>query len=317
MVWRTTERGCLRAACERTFRSYFCRSSCCLRHRSLALSRRRPPARQLRPCRPLWRPLPTPSRRSLASENLRRAALARIADPRAPGASRTRASLSWGRSSMRSPGAQRQRQTWSNGSMSIGNCGSFIVPPRPLPIEPRRTGSERARTRWQCPRRGRPQWRERPAASGESAGPGGKSSTACDRSKRSSGMRATAFGNTRSHALLALDRAVALQVRIADAHALVYRQQERIVSQRMLSERSSLWQLGATSANFDVVAAEFHVSWRSLREYLAREGAALAGPVHRRPGADNVALHQKVRLRIRHRHSAATAGRWPHRCSSH
>jgi small-conductance mechanosensitive channel len=81
----------------------------------------------------------------------------------------------------------------------------------------------------------------------------------------------------RGNVLLALDRALALQVRIDDARALMAVQQERVASQRMELEQSPLWQIGAAPAHFELVAAEVGAAWRLLRDYLVREGARLAG----------------------------------------
>jgi small-conductance mechanosensitive channel len=77
-------------------------------------------------------------------------------------------------------------------------------------------------------------------------------------------------------ALVALERAVALQVRVDDARALVAAQEERIRSQRVQLEQSSLWQIGAAPARLDVVADEVATAWRSLGTYFARDGAYLA-----------------------------------------
>jgi hypothetical protein len=78
-------------------------------------------------------------------------------------------------------------------------------------------------------------------------------------------------------ALLALDRAVALLARIDDARARVASQEERIRAQRLQLERSSLWQLVAVPARFDLIADEVRTAWRLLGSYVARDGTYLAG----------------------------------------
>ena len=81
----------------------------------------------------------------------------------------------------------------------------------------------------------------------------------------------------RDGALLALDRALALQARVNGARALIATRQERIRAHRMEVERSSIWQLAAVPAQFERVAADLGATWRSLREYLLRERGALGG----------------------------------------
>ncbi len=81
----------------------------------------------------------------------------------------------------------------------------------------------------------------------------------------------------RDSALLALDRALALQARIDGARALIAAQQERVRSHRMEVEKSPIWQLGAAPAQFEHVAAELRAAWRVLRDYLVQDGAGLAG----------------------------------------
>jgi small-conductance mechanosensitive channel len=81
----------------------------------------------------------------------------------------------------------------------------------------------------------------------------------------------------RDSVLLGLDRALALRARIDDARTLVARNQEQVRLQREELEQSPLWRLGATPADFALLGAELRPSWRVLRDYLSREGAALAG----------------------------------------
>ncbi|HEY5309762.1 MAG TPA: hypothetical protein VIK97_14715, partial [Casimicrobiaceae bacterium] len=76
--------------------------------------------------------------------------------------------------------------------------------------------------------------------------------------------------------LVALDRAVVLQVRIDDARALVATQEAHIRAQRMQLEQAPLWQLGAAPARFDVVAGEVTAASRSMGSYFARDGVFLA-----------------------------------------
>ena len=77
--------------------------------------------------------------------------------------------------------------------------------------------------------------------------------------------------------LVALDRAVALQARIEDARAMVAAQEAGIRARRIRLEESSLRQVAAAPARFDVVKAEVATAWRSLAGYLARDVAHLAG----------------------------------------
>jgi small-conductance mechanosensitive channel len=81
----------------------------------------------------------------------------------------------------------------------------------------------------------------------------------------------------RDDVLLALDRALALLARVDDARALVAAQEEQVRAQRTQLEESSLWRLGAAPAHFDLVAAEVRTAGRLLGDYFAREGTALAG----------------------------------------
>ena len=77
--------------------------------------------------------------------------------------------------------------------------------------------------------------------------------------------------------LLALDRTVALQVRIDDARARVALQEERIRAQRLQLEQSSLGQLLALPAGFDLIDDELRTAWRLLGTYVSRNGTYLAG----------------------------------------
>ena len=77
--------------------------------------------------------------------------------------------------------------------------------------------------------------------------------------------------------LLALDRTVALLTRIDNARARVVAQEDRIRAQRLQLEQSSLWQLVALPAHFDLVAAELRTAWRQLGTYFSRNGMFLAG----------------------------------------
>ena len=79
------------------------------------------------------------------------------------------------------------------------------------------------------------------------------------------------------NAVLALDRTVALLARIDDARGRVASQEGRIRAQRLQLERSSLWQLVAVPAHFDLVADEVRTAWRLLGTYLSRDGTYLAG----------------------------------------
>jgi len=76
--------------------------------------------------------------------------------------------------------------------------------------------------------------------------------------------------------LAVLTRAVALQVRIDDARALVRTQEARIRAQRLQLEQAPLWQVGAAPARLEVVSAEVGTAWRSLAAYFARDGTYLA-----------------------------------------
>ena len=82
---------------------------------------------------------------------------------------------------------------------------------------------------------------------------------------------------TQDNVLLALDRTVALLTRIDDTRARVATQEERIRAQRLQLEQSSLWQLIAAPAHFDLVAAELRTAWRQLGGYFSRNGNFLAG----------------------------------------
>jgi hypothetical protein len=77
--------------------------------------------------------------------------------------------------------------------------------------------------------------------------------------------------------LLALDRALVLAVRIDDARALTAAQEQRIRERRRQLEQSSLAQLAGTSAHLDRVAVGLRTAWRMLESYFARDGTYLAG----------------------------------------
>jgi potassium-dependent mechanosensitive channel len=81
----------------------------------------------------------------------------------------------------------------------------------------------------------------------------------------------------RDNALLGLDRALALQARLEDARALIAARQARLSAQRLLLEQSPIWRLGAASAQFELVGAEFSSTWKIQRDYLAQDGAGLVG----------------------------------------
>jgi potassium efflux system protein len=70
---------------------------------------------------------------------------------------------------------------------------------------------------------------------------------------------------------------VTLLARIDDARARAASQEERIRAQRLQLEQSSLWQLVAAPAQFDLIAAELRTAWRLLGSYFARHGTNLAG----------------------------------------
>jgi potassium efflux system protein len=82
---------------------------------------------------------------------------------------------------------------------------------------------------------------------------------------------------TRDNVLLVLDRTAELLTRIDDARARVATQEEHIRAQRLQLEQSPLWQLIATPAHFDLVAAELSTAWRQLGGYFSRNGIFLAG----------------------------------------
>ncbi len=80
----------------------------------------------------------------------------------------------------------------------------------------------------------------------------------------------------RDSVLLALDRALVLQVRIDDARARIAAQQERVRSQRLQQQELPLWQLDAAPAQFQLVVVELRSTWQSLRDYLVQAGGGLA-----------------------------------------
>ncbi len=82
---------------------------------------------------------------------------------------------------------------------------------------------------------------------------------------------------SRDDVLLALDRALALQVRIDEARAVVAAQQDRVRSQKLRLQESPLWRLGAPPAQFETVGVQLRTAWHLLRDYLVREGAGIAG----------------------------------------
>jgi small-conductance mechanosensitive channel len=84
-------------------------------------------------------------------------------------------------------------------------------------------------------------------------------------------------GEAQDDVLLALDRALVLAVRIDDARALTAAQEQRIRERRRQLEQSSLAQLAGTSAHLDRVAVGLRTAWRMLESYFARDGTYLAG----------------------------------------
>ena len=80
----------------------------------------------------------------------------------------------------------------------------------------------------------------------------------------------------RDNALLALERAVALQVRIGDARALIAARQVLIDANRTSLERDPLWRLGNPSAQLKRVGSELSTTWQMQRHYLAQYARDLA-----------------------------------------
>jgi hypothetical protein len=81
----------------------------------------------------------------------------------------------------------------------------------------------------------------------------------------------------RDNVILALDRALVLQVRIDDARARIAAEQERVRAQRLQMQELPLWHLDAAPSQLQRVAVELRSTLRSLRDYLVQAGAGLAG----------------------------------------
>ena len=81
----------------------------------------------------------------------------------------------------------------------------------------------------------------------------------------------------RDNVVLALDRALVLQVRIDDARARIAAEQERVHAQRLQMQELPLWRLDVAAAQFHLVAVELRSTWRSLQDYLVRGGVGLGG----------------------------------------
>ena len=81
----------------------------------------------------------------------------------------------------------------------------------------------------------------------------------------------------RDDVLLALDRALVLQVRIDNARARIALQQERVHAQRLKLQESPLWHLDTAPGQFQLVAAEMRSTCLLLRDYLVQAGTGLAG----------------------------------------
>ena len=98
-----------------------------------------------------------------------------------------------------------------------------------------------------------------------------------ERWRRTSEPRTLAFASNRDAVLVALNRAVALRVRVGDARALVASQEARIRAQRLQLEQAPLWQVRRGTRSVSMWwPLKSRTAWRSLGDYFARDGIYLA-----------------------------------------